>query len=180
MRTYIALLRGINVGGKTILRMNELRSLVEDLGLQNVKTYIQTGNVIFQTTEENASRLPGKISAEIMKRHGFEPRVLLLKIGELQEVVEANPFPEAESEPKTLYLSFLISAPGDPDLKALESLRARSERFELQDKVFYLHAPDGIGRSKLAAKVEKLLGVPVTARNWRTVSKILDMAEEFD
>jgi uncharacterized protein (DUF1697 family) len=160
--------------------MNELKSLLENLGLQNVKTYIQTGNVVFQTTEENASRLSGRISAEIKKSHGFEPQVLLLKIEEMEEAVESNPFPEAESEPKTLHLSFLTSIPVDPDLKALESLKKESERFELKGKVFYLHAPDGIGRSKLAAKAEKLLGVPMTGRNWRTVSKIMAMAKELD
>jgi uncharacterized protein (DUF1697 family) len=180
MRTYIMLLRGINVGGKSILRMNELKSLLEKLDLKSVKTYIQSGNVVFQTTEENASRLPGRISAEIKKSHDFEPQVLLLKIEEMEEAVESNPFPEAVSEPKTLHLSFLNATPVDPDLKTLESLKRESERFELKGKVFYLHAPDGIGRSKLAAKVERSLGVPMTGRNWRTVSKILAMAKELD
>jgi uncharacterized protein (DUF1697 family) len=180
MKIYIVLLRGINVGGKTILPMNELRSILENLDLHNVKTYIQTGNVVFQTTEQNASQLPGRISAEIMKSRGFEPQVMLLELAEMEEAAESNPFPEAEAEPRSLHLSFLASTPVDPDLKALESLKRESERFELRGKVFYLHAPDGIARSKLAARVERLLGVPMTGRNWRTVSKIMAMAKEFD
>jgi uncharacterized protein (DUF1697 family) len=177
MKTYIALFRGINVGGNNVLPMQELKALLENLDLQSVATYIQSGNVVFQSEEENAAWLSSKISAEIKKSHGFEPQVLLLRIEEMERAIEANPFPEAESEPKTLHVNFLAAVPEDPDLKALESLRKENERFELKGNVFYLHAPDGIGRSKLAANAEKLLGVPMTARNWRTVSKIMEMAK---
>jgi uncharacterized protein (DUF1697 family) len=177
MKTYIALFRGINVGGNNILPMKELKALLENLDLQSVRTYIQSGNVVFQSEEENAARLSRKISAEIKKSHGFEPQVLLLRIEEMEKAIEANPFPEAESEPKTLHVNFLAAVPENPDLKALEGLRKENERFELKGNIFYLHAPDGIGRSKLAANAEKLLGVPMTARNWRTVSKIMEMAK---
>ena len=178
MKTYIALLRGINVGGKSILPMKELVSLLEDLGAQNVKTYIQSGNAVFQSEETNASLLSSEISAAIKKRHGLEPRVLLLESGEMEKVIESNPFREAESEPKTLHVFFLASVPKDPDLDALESFKSDDERFALTGGALYLHAPDGIGRSKLAANAEKLLGVPVTARNWRTVCKVMAMAEQ--
>lgn len=178
MKTYIALFRGINVGGKNVLPMKELKTLLEKLNLQNVKTYIQSGNVVFQSKETNASWLSSKMSAEIQKSHGFEPQVLLLDVEEMEKAIELNPFPEAESEPKTLHLSFLASVPANPDLKALESLKKESERFELKGNVFYLHAPDGVGRSKLAANAERLLGVAMTSRNWRTVCKIMAMAKE--
>ena len=178
MKTYIALLRGINVGGKSILPMKELVSLLEDLGAQNVKTYIQSGNAVFQSEETNASLLSSEISAAIKKRHGLEPRVLLLESREMEKVIESNPFREAESEPKTLHVFFLASVPKDPDLDALESFKSDDERFALTGGALYLHAPDGIGRSKLAANAEKLLGVPVTARNWRTICKIMAMAEQ--
>jgi uncharacterized protein (DUF1697 family) len=108
--------------------------------------------------------------------HGFRPEVMLLEVGELQSAMAANPFPEAESEPKTLHLYFLASEPENADLQVLESVRRESEGFQLQGKVFYLQAPEGIGRSKLAARVERSLGVAVTARNWRTLSKIWAMA----
>jgi uncharacterized protein (DUF1697 family) len=178
MRTYIALFRGINVGGKNLLPMSELKALLEKLDLQNVKTYIQSGNVVFRGQEEDAARLSGQISAAIKKSHGFEPETLLLRIEDMQKAIDSNPFPEAEAEPKSLHLNFLAAAPEQPDLQALESLKKENERFELKGTVFYLHAPDGIGRSKLAANAERLLGVPMTGRNWRTVSKIMDMAKE--
>ena len=99
--------------------------------------------------------------------------------GELERVMARNPFPEAESDPKTLHLGFLASVPNNPDLDKLETLKSDTERFRLIDTVFYLHAPDGIGRSKLAARAERLLGVPMTDRNWRTVVKLREMANEL-
>ena len=179
MKTYIALFRGINVGGNTVLPMKDLVSLLENIGSQNVKTYIQSGNAVFQNREENASLLSNIIRAAIKKSHGFEPQVLLLEPEEIERVVESNPFPEAESEPKTLHVHFLASMPKNPDLGALESIKSDRERFVLKDGVLYLHAPDGIGRSKLAANAEKLLGVAMTGRNWRTVCKVMAMAKQL-
>ena len=175
--TFVAFLRGINVGGKNKLPMRELVEVLADLGLSNVETYIQSGNVVFQGESANTSDLPEKISAALAKSHGFSPQVLVLKGEELEAAVAANPFVEAESEPKTLHLYFLMAEPEQPDLKLLEKLKTDTERFALTKRVFYLHAPDGIGRSKLAAKVERALGVPVTARNWRSVTKVLSMSE---
>ncbi len=179
MKIYIALLRGINVGGSNVLPMKELKTLLESLDLQNVKTYIQSGNVVFQSTETNASWLSRQISAEIEKSHSFEPQVLLLELEEMEKAIESNPFPEAESEPKSLHVNFLASVPENPDLKALEALRKESERFDLKGNAFYLYAPDGVGRSKLAANAERLLGVSMTGRNWRTVCEIMAMAGEY-
>ena len=179
MKTYVALFRGLNVGGSGILPMRELVSLLENIGLRNVETYIQSGNAIFESEEEeDGSLLSSRITAAIKESHGFEPYVLLLRPEELENVVESNPFPEAEPEPKTLHVYFLASSPERPDLDALEGIKGDRERFVLKDGVFYLHAPDGLGRSKLAAKAEKLLGVPATARNWRTVRKVMKMAKE--
>ncbi len=178
MKTYIALFRGINVGGNNILPMKELRSLLKNLGLQQVSTYIQTGNVVFQSDNSDIGQLVDSISGEVNKQFGFEPRVLVLTRDELEAAARANPFPGAESEPSRLYLTFLAEEPKDPDLEALENIKKESERFELKGKVFYLHAPEGVGHSKLAAKVERYLDVPMTSRNWRTVQKIMEMAEE--
>jgi uncharacterized protein (DUF1697 family) len=179
MKTYIALFRGINVGGKNVLPMKELVAMLESIGAQNVKTYVQSGNAVFQSEETSAPTLSNTISITIKKRRGFEPQVLLLELEELQKAVESNPFPEAESEPKTLHVHFLASVPQNPDFDALESIKTERERFVLKDSVFYLHAPDGIGRSKLAANTEKLLGVSMTSRNWRTVCKVIAMAKEY-
>jgi uncharacterized protein (DUF1697 family) len=176
MSTYIALFRGINVGGKNSLPMRALVALLEELGVGNIRTYIQSGNAIFQSAENDASQLSRKISAEIKKHHGFEPHVLLLSLEELEKAMGDNPFPDAETEPGSLHLGFLASVPENPDLEKLESIKTESERFHLKGSVFYLHAPEGIGRSRLAASAEKLLGVPMTDRNWRTVCKLREMA----
>jgi uncharacterized protein (DUF1697 family) len=178
MQTYIALFRGINVGGKNKLPMKDLVVALESVGCRDVATYIQSGNAVFRSEGQDASRLADSIGAAIREHHGFEPRVLLLESDEMEKAVRSNPFPEAESEPKTLHLYFLTTPPESPDLAALERIRGDRERFVLGEDVFYLHAPDGIGRSKLAANVEKLLGVPTTARNWRTVGKIMELARQ--
>lgn len=180
MTTYVALLRGINVGGRNRLPMDELRELLEDLGLGEVRTYIQSGNVVFEAEDADPSRLADRVRAAIGESHGFEPRVVVRGAAEVEHAVEANPFPEAESEPKTLHLYFLAAEPEDPDLDALEALAKESERYALQGDVVYLHAPDGVGRSKLAARAEGPLGVAATGRNWRTVTRILELAEELD
>jgi len=178
MNTCIALFRGINVGGKNLLPMKELVAVLEDLGARKIKTYIQSGNAIFQCEEKNFSRLSGLIAAEIEKRYGFEPVVLILTLDALERAIAENPFPEAEAEPGSLHLGFLVSLPKNPDLKQVDNLREESEHFHLSKDVYYLHAPAGVGRSKLAASAEKLLGVAATARNWNTVCKLREMATE--
>ena len=180
MNIYIALFRGINVGGKNSLPMKELVPILEELGCQNVKTYIQSGNVVFKNKENDVSELSGSISTRIKKRRGFAPFVLLLSLEEFEQIVATNPFPEVRTDPKALHIGFLASVPKEPNLKTLESLRGENERFRLVDNAFYLHAPDGVGRSRLAANSERLLGSSMTDRNWRTVSKILEMAQELD
>ena len=177
MNTYVALVRGINVGGKS-LPMKEFVSILDDLGAGDVKTHIQSGNAVFQSKSDDAPHLASKIGSEIKKRRGFEPRVLVLRLEDVEEAIAANPFPEAESDHATLHLGFLTSVPDDPDFERLESLKKDSERFRLIDRVFYLHVPEGVGRSKLAANAERLLGVAMTDRNWRTVRKITEMAKE--
>lgn len=180
METRIALLRGVNVGGRS-LPMAELREDLRSLGLDHVRTYIQSGNVVFRVpgTADDAA-LADRIADAVVDRHGFRPQVLVLSAGRLRHAMEANPFPEAESDPRTLHLYFLAASPGDADLAGLEELATATERFRLRDRVFYLHAPEGFGRSKLAAKVESVLGVPATARNWRTVTRLWELVEGAD
>ena len=180
MQTWIGLLRGINVGGHNILPMAALRSDLESLKLENVRTYIQSGNVVFDSAETSASSLANKIGQLIEERHGFRPHLLLLSHEDLLAAVESNPFPEAADDPKTLHFAFLAQPAVDPNMKALDDAKSSSENYKLTDRVFYLHAPDGIGRSKLAAKAEKYLGVVATGRNFRTVEKLLSMAAQTD
>ena len=123
----------------------------------------------------DADRLAKRLAVAVSRSHGFEPRVLMLTRRELDRAVAANPFPEASENPRSLHLFFLASLPKGPDLPSIDALKARTERFALKGRIFYLHTPDGFGVSKLAARVERLLGVEATARNWRTVTTLLDM-----
>lgn len=179
MSTWVALLRGINVGGKNRLPMKDLVAVLESFGARNVKTYIQSGNAVFQSAEENYSRLSTNISAEIEKRHGFKPHVFILGLDAIEDAILKNPFPEAEANPGSLHLGFLASSPKNPDTEKLNKLKKESEQFRLIDSVFYLYAPEGIGRSKLSAASENLLGVPMTDRNWKSVCKIRDLGVEW-
>lgn len=181
MHTWIALLRGINVGGHHPLPMRDLVAHLDALQLKHIQTYIQSGNAVFRTPRRRSpAALEKQIADRIEEHHGFRPRVLLLTADALERAANSNPFPEGEAEPKTLHLSFLASPAVDADHATLAALRSPTERYHLADAVFYLHAPDGIGRSKLAAKTEQLLGVPATARNWRTIQKLRDLASEVD
>ena len=177
MKIYIALFRGINVVGKNRLPMKELKALLEDIGAADVRTYIQSGNAVFRSAENDASRLARKIGAAVKERHGFEPFVLLLEARDLEKVISGNPFPEAAAVPNTLHLIFLTGAPKKGALESLENLKSKSERFKLKGRLFYLHAPEGIGRSKLVAGLERAFGVLTTARNWRTVTAVRDMIQ---
>jgi uncharacterized protein (DUF1697 family) len=176
VNTYIALFRGINVGGKTVLPMKDLVEILEGMGCEKVRTYIQSGNAIFQCNKDHSSNIGRDISSGILESIGFEPKVLLLEKAELQDAINNNPFDTDDG--KALHFFFLDSHPTHPDLEQLLSVKSKSEEFKLNKCIFYLHAPDGIGRSKLAAKVEQALGVPATARNWNTVSKLMAMVEQ--
>jgi uncharacterized protein (DUF1697 family) len=172
MHTWIALLRGINVGGNNILPMAKLREDLESLNFENVVTYIQSGNVLFQTKEKDRTKLAKKIGTKIFASHGFEPSLLLLTMEELESAIENNPYPDATADPKSLHFFSLASEPTSAQWDRLEKAKSATESYQISGQVFYLHAPDGIGRSKLAASAEKLLGVSTTARNFQTVNKL--------
>jgi uncharacterized protein (DUF1697 family) len=176
MTTCILFFRAVNVGGRNKLPMAELVETLDSLGIPGAVTYIQSGNVALRCSRQQAASLGRRIRAAVQERHGFEPSVLMLKIQELEHAIAANPFREATREPKTLHLWFLAAEPTEPDIAEIDRLKSDSERYRLDRKVFYLHAPEGIGESKLAERVERCLGVEATARNWRTVTKVLEMA----
>lgn len=178
MQTWIALFRGINVGGNNILPMAELRALIERLGMTKVRTYIQSGNAVFSASKGTATVLQNRIANEVESQFAFKPRILLMKREKFVDSVASNPFPEGALDPKSVHFFFLEDVPLNPDLELLNQVKADSERFHLVQDIFYLHAPDGIGRSKLASKVEKALGVVGTGRNYRTVAKLMDLASK--
>ena len=177
MATWIAFFRGINVGGNNVLPMKGLAALILKSGCSDVQTYIQSGNVVFRSNKKNQARLAKDLSAAVEKQHGFAPHVLILSPDELERAIRANPYRQAESNHKSLHLFFLSRPAVQPDLQSIEQCKAATESFVLKNNVFYLHAPNGVGKSKLAARVERLLGVEVTARNWQTATKVLAMAQ---
>ena len=176
MPTCILFFRGINVGGRTSLPMEQIVEMLNSIGIPGAVTYIQSGNIAVRCSRQQAANLGRRLKEVIRERLDFEPAVLVLRIQEVEHAIAANPFREAARDPKTLHLWFLASEPPDPDFNGLDRLKMPSERFVLDKKVFYLHAPEGIGQSRLASSVEKCLGVEATSRNWRTVTKTLEMA----
>ena len=170
MKTYVLLFRGINVGGKNILPMKDLSALLINEGCMDVKTYIQSGNVVLK-----AKKKPGEdIKAAIEKSFGFKPELMVLEKSDFLSAVENNPYRGAEG--KAVHLYFTKKAP-TPDADKLLSLAMSAEKFELKGKIFYLYAPEGIGRSKLVVGLEKCLGVPATGRNLNTDNKISAMLD---
>jgi uncharacterized protein (DUF1697 family) len=177
-RIFIVLLRGVNVGGATSFSTKDFVRLLEATGLRNIKTYIQTGNAVFQADTNDVAGLSEEIKAGIQRKYGFAPDVIVLRWDELERAVAANPYRGADSNPKALHLMFLASVPKKMELTAFEKYRDHGEEFSLKGRVLYFWAPDGVGRSKLFSRIEKLLGVAVTARNWRTACKILELSRE--
>ena len=175
MKTYVALFRGINVGGHHILPTKELTRLLEATACADVRTYIQSGNVVFRSPTSSTSRVAKDLTAAVAASHGFEPSVIVLTSSELEHAAAGNPYQAAEADPKSLHLFFLAAEATNPDLESLDALKTKTERFTLKGKFFYLHAPDGFGTSRLAQRAERLLGVEATARNWRTVSTLVEM-----
>lgn len=171
MNTFIALFRGINVGGKNIVPMKELAALLTLHGYENVQTYIQSGNVVF----DRRSTPDSEIGVLIEEKFGFRPEILILTSRKLEQAIEDNPYSPAEG--KHCHFYFCSSTPGSINTAKLTELKSASEEYFMKGNVFYLHAPDGVGRSKLAANVERCLGVPATARNLNTVNKLSKMAQ---
>jgi uncharacterized protein (DUF1697 family) len=175
--TYIALIRGINVTGNNMLPMKSLTALLGTIGCTNVRTYLQSGNAVFESTAMDRARLAAALTAAVQKAHGFSPRVVLLTAPELRRAARANPFPQAAADHKVVHLFFLSDRAPRADLKAMTACALAGEAFALKGRVFYLHTPNGFGVSKLSGRVERLLGVPATARNWRTVTSLLEMTK---
>jgi uncharacterized protein (DUF1697 family) len=183
--TWIALLRGINVGGSRRVPMAELRSVLtaeKHTSFRNVKTYIQSGNVVF-TSAKSSDVLCDSSGECIQENFGFRPPIMLFKHDELQQAFDNNPYQsEGAENPSKVHFFFLGQKPDKTENLELsiDKVKADSEEYSLDQQVFYLSAPDGIGRSKLASKIERLLGVSATGRNYRTIEKILAMAKEAD
>ncbi len=172
MAVLIALLRGVNVGGGTMLAMADFRAALERLGCKAMATYINSGNAVFR--HDRPAGLGERISAALTMKNGRHPPCLVLTRAALEAALAASPY--APADPRHLHL-FFLDGPAKPDLAALGALAVEGEQFTLQGEVFYLHAPAGIGRSKLAAAMGRHLGgVGMTARNLRTCETLSAMA----
>lgn len=168
METYVVLFRGVNVGGKNILPMKELISALEENGYQNVKTYIQSGNVVLKGKQLSSC----DIAKIVSDKYGFNPEVLILKKSEFLSSIRHNPFHPKEG--KYAHFYFCSKNP-KVNSEKLGKYLSETEEYKLIDRVFYLHAPNGIGRSRLVANIELCLGVPVTGRNLNTIKKLEEM-----
>jgi uncharacterized protein (DUF1697 family) len=174
MRTHIALLRGINVGGANKVAMADLRELVTSLGHSDVATYIQSGNVVFTSARAIKSAAP--IEAELASALGLKTAVVLRTPAEMDAVIERNPYPDAESGPSTLHVTFLVEPPAQAAVAKVDAASFAPEEFTVRQREVYLHLPNGIGRSKLATVLARNLGTRATTRNWNTVKKLAAMS----
>lgn len=177
MKTYIALLRGINVSGQKTIRMTDLKKLCEALGFQQVVTYVQSGNVVFQAGEEDPARLETAIRAEILQVFGFEVAVLIRSAADLRRVTAANPFVQRPGSPAALYVTFLAWRPPEAALSQLNAPVEELDEYSLGDQEIFVYCPGGYGRTKLSNTFfERKLKMPATTRNWKTVCTLLEMA----
>ncbi|HEY5583225.1 MAG TPA: DUF1697 domain-containing protein [Ruminiclostridium sp.] len=185
MTIYIALLRGINVGGKNVIKMAELKRVFETIGLCDVKTYIQSGNVLFKSNEVEET-LRKKIEYEIEMVFGFSATVILRTAAEIEWIILNCPFTqdevseaESSSEVESLYVSLLTHAPLQEKIEHLNAYRSESDEYRILGREVFLLFHNSIRNSKLANNLKKL-DVPSTVRNWKTINKLAVLAKTME
>jgi uncharacterized protein (DUF1697 family) len=178
MFTYISMLRGINVGGHARMTMKELVTLYQSLSLENVRTYVQSGNVIFNSHERDTGQLANLIEEKVKQMYNLTVSVFVKTPGELQQIIENNPFLiEKGVDNSKLYLTFLSGLPAESDLSLVKKIHDEVDKFVIINTEVYLYCPDGYGRTKFSNDFfEKKLGVTSTTRNWKTVNTLCDIA----
>src|ERR1700733_1951404 len=177
--THVALLRGINVGGKNVLPMKDLSGMFSDAGCSNVRTYIQSGNVIFETPGD-AAKVARAITARIEKKLGYRTPIIVRTLEQLAATIRGNPFLKAGAIEKTLYVYFLAESPNARAIAGLDPARSAPDAFHVRGQEIYLHLPNGMGNSKLTnAYFDSKLSTICTARNWAPVLKLAAMMETF-
>jgi uncharacterized protein (DUF1697 family) len=182
MAVLISLLRGVNLGPHHRIKMDALRSLYESLQLEEARTYVQSGNVIFRTKEKKSPQLAKKIQSAIERAFGFSPEVILRTTDELRKALAVNPFAgRSDVEPGKLLVTFLAGDPGREAQVRLGNLKRQKEELHLVGRELYIYFPDGAGKSKLPwSSVEKLMQTTGTARNLNSVMKIIEIAEQLE
>jgi len=176
------MLRGVNVGGHNPINMGELRALYESLGLKEPQTYVQSGNVVFRSSDGDLDALSEKISRAIEKKFDVKSAVILRTCAELKKVISNNPFAKRTGiEPSKLLVAFLESDPSAEIRKALLAIPCEPEEVRCQGRELYIYYPNGIGRPKLTwTMIDKTVKQPVTGRNWNTVQKLFEMAKKLE
>lgn len=179
MKTYVAILRGINVSGQKLIPMKQLQAMLAEFGFKNVTTYIQSGNIVFHFQESSIADLRSLVEQNIHKQFGFEVPVLVFAAEKLRDVVSKNPFlTDSSRSVEFMHVTFLLSAPQVSDFEAVKCKKQDGEEVLLIDDLVYLYCPNGYGRTKLTNNfLEAKLGVEATTRNWKTVNALLNIAE---
>jgi uncharacterized protein (DUF1697 family) len=173
MATFVSMLRGVNVAGHKMLKMAELAEAYSSLGFADVRTYLQSGNVIFSASISDESSLVRKIQEGLKTELGLDVTVFIRNPKELGKVVAKNPF----QQQKMIYISFLKAKPDNIPSEKLNSVRGPGEEFRIIDREVFLYLPNGSGRTKLSNNyLEKALGLPATTRNWNTVTALAEMS----
>ncbi len=180
MQTHLALLRGINVSGKKLIKMKDLRNLFEQSGFENVKTYIQTGNVIFDSKENSREKLAQKIKDLIFGHYGFDVGIVMLNEKALAKAISENPFVnESNVDMKQLYVAFLSEEPSEENHERMKQANIDNDIAMLSGEVMYLKYDANAGNSKLSTNlIENKLNVTATSRNWNTTLRLLDLLKE--
>ena len=174
--TYVALMRGINVGGKNKLPMKDLAAIFTGLGCRNVRTYIQSGNVVFDAPAEVARKLASQVAANINKQFGLTVPVVLRDGEEMARVITGNPFLATGLDEKSLHVMFLADRPTPNAVAELDHNRSAPDEFQVVGREIYLHLPNGAGNSKLTnVYFDSKLGTISTARNWATTLALFEM-----
>lgn len=178
MKDYIALLRGINVGGQKKIKMADLQKTLTKAGLKNVETYIQSGNVVFSSGELDKRVLESRIHTTILEDFGFEVPILVVQEEDIKEILENNPFAD-EAEENKLYYVLLKEAPVAEAVHEFNQLSFEHEDFHITNTCVYLLCKNGYGNARLNNNLlERKLKVEATTRNLRTMQKLLDMVQE--
>ena len=179
MTLFIALLRGINVGGNKMVAMSDLRDLVSKLGFEDAKTLLQSGNLLFRGRTTSNAKLEALLEAEVMKRLKIETAFFIRTPDDWQAIIKRNPFPvETKRDPARVAVMFLKSAPDKKDVEALQAAITGPEILRADGSHLYIVYPEGMGRSRLTgALIEKKLRTRGTARNWNTIVKLQALAE---
>lgn len=175
--TYVALLRGLNVGGKNRLSMKDLAGVFVEAGCQDVRTYIQSGNVVFTLADDQAAGLAAEVSQRLLQQTGLRLPLVLRSRAELADAVQRNPFLASGADPAALHVMFLADWPSEGATAGLDPHRSPPDVYAVVGREIYLHCPEGLARTKLTnAYFDSKLGTLSTGRNWRTTLTLLEMA----